>query len=184
MRANGWAHQDLGVTGWWKCGCGGFIELGWLWQSLGLLNFGHCQSSDENKFTIPRSLQNLTWRKFRDIDLLVGVSDVPSVGDHLGVNNSEDGFDTDGITWKDESLQHVHLGSSDLVVSILFIPGSVLVEPVIGLGLSVEVVAEVRWSRWGEPVSWSSRTKEVIDKFFIFSFCVILENSEASRLGA
>lgn len=104
MCANGWAHQDLGVTGVRKSGDGVFIELSWLWQGLGVLDFGERESSDENEFTIPRSLQDLTWWEFRDIDLLVGVSDVSGVGDHLCVDDGEDGFDTNGVARENESL--------------------------------------------------------------------------------
>jgi len=42
-------------------------------------------------------LQDLAWWEFRDIDLLVGVSDISGVADHLGVDHGEDGFDTNGI---------------------------------------------------------------------------------------
>jgi hypothetical protein len=40
-------------------------------------------------------------------------------------------------------LEHIDLGSLDLVVSILLVPESVLVEPVIGLGLGVKRISEV-----------------------------------------
>ena len=155
MCANSWAHQYLGVTGWWKCGHGVLIELSWLWQCLCFLNFSLSQSPDENEFTIPRSLQDLTWWQFGDIDLLIGVSYVSGVGDHLRIDDGEDSFDTNGIAWEYESLQHVNLGSSDLIISILFVPGSVFVKPVICLCPCIEWVTEVGWSRWSEPVSWS-----------------------------
>ena len=82
-------------------------------------------------------MQDLTWWEFRDIDLLVGVSHVSGVGDHLAVDDGEDGFDTNGIAGEYESLQHVHLGSSDFIVPIFFIPGSVFVEPVVCLCFGV-----------------------------------------------
>lgn len=182
--ANSGAHQDLGVTGWWKGGDGVLIELSGLGEGLGLLDLSHGESSNENEFTIPRSLQDLAWWEFRDVDLLVGVSHVSGVGDHLSVDDGEDGFDTDGVAGEYESLQHVHLGSSDLIVSILFIPGSVFIEPVVCLGLSVEGVAEVRWSWGSQPVGWSLGYQKIIYEFLILPLCIVLENTEAPRLCA
>lgn len=184
MGANGGAHQYLGVAGWGKGSHWNLIELGGLWECLGLLNFSQCQSSNENKLTIPRSLQHLTWGKLRDIDLFIWVSYISGISDHLAVDNGEDGFDTNSITWEHESLQHVHLGSSDLIIPILLIPGSIFIKPVICLCLCIEVVAEVWWSGRSQPVGGSLRYRKIIYQFFIFSFCIVLENTEASRLCA
>ena len=129
-------------------------------------------------------MQDLTGWQFRDVDLLVGVSDISGVGDHLGVDDGEDSFDTDGIPGEHESLEHVNLGSSDLIISILFVPGSVFVKPVVGLGLGIEWVAEVRGSRWGQPVSWSLSDEQIINQFLIFPLRIILEDSKASSLSA
>ena len=183
MCANSRAYQYLGVTSWWKCGNRVLIELGGLWQCLCFFDFSLSQSSNENKFTVPRSLQYLTWWKFGDIDLLIWVSYVSSVSDHLGVDNGENSFDTNGVAWENESLQHVNLGSSDLIVSIFFVPGSVLVEPVISLGPCIEWIAKVGRSRWSQPVGWSLSHKQIINQFLIFSFSVVLEYSKASWLG-
>lgn len=184
MCANSWAYQYLGVAGWWKGGYRIFIELSWLWQCLCFLDLSHGQSSDKNEFTIPRSLQDLSWWELRDIYLLVGVSDVSGVGDHLRVDNVEDGFDTNHIAWEYESLQHVNLSSSDLIISILFIPGSIFVEPVVCLGPNLEWVTEVGWSGWSEPVSWSLSAKDIINQFLILSFSIILKNSKVSWLSS
>ena len=81
-------------------------------------------------------------------------------------------------------MHHIHLGSLDLVVSVLLVPESVLVVPVISLSLGVERVSEVGWSRGGNPVSWSLGTQEVVNKLLVLSFVVLLNNTEASGLGA
>ena len=43
-------------------------------------------------------------------------------------------------------MEHVDLSSLDLIVSVFLVPESVLVEPVISLGLGVKGITEVGWS--------------------------------------
>ena len=180
MGANGGADENLGVTGVGKGGHGLLIQKGGVWKSVGLLNLGHGESSDEDDFSVPSGLEDLTWWKLRDIELLVGVSDVSGSSDHLVVDDTDDGLDTNDVGREDEALEHVDLSSLDLIVSILLVPKSVLIEPVIGLGLGVDWITEVGWSGRGNPVSWSLGTEEVVDKLFVLSLIVLLNDSEAS----
>lgn len=183
MSANGRAHQDLGVTGIGKSGHGLFIQKSGVWKGVGVLDLSHGKSSNEDDLTVPGGLKNLSWWKLRDIELLVGVPDVSSSSDHLVVDDGNDGLDTNDVGGEDESLEHVDLSSLDLIVSVFLVPESVLVEPVISLGLGVKWVSKVGWSGGGDPVSWSLGTEEVVDKLLVLSIIVFLEDSETSRLG-
>ena len=97
MSANGRAHQDLGVTGIGKSGHGLFIQKGGVWKRVGVLDLSHGKSSNEDDLTVPGGLKNLSWWKLRDIELLVGVSDVSSSSDHLVVDDGNDGLDTNDV---------------------------------------------------------------------------------------
>ena len=97
MGAHGRAHQNLGVSGVGKSGDGLLIQKGGVWKGVGVLDLGHGESSNEDDLSIPGGLENLTWRKLGDIELLVGVSDVSSSGDHLVVDDTDDGLDTNNI---------------------------------------------------------------------------------------
>ena len=97
MGANSRAHKNLGVTGIGKSGNGFFIEEGSGWQTVGFLDFRDGKSSDENKFTIPGGLENLTGWELRDIKLLVGVSDISGTGDHLIIDGHKDSLDTNDV---------------------------------------------------------------------------------------
>ena len=81
-------------------------------------------------------------------------------------------------------MEHVDLSSLDLIVSILLVPESVLIEPVISLGLGIEGVSKVGWSGGGNPVSWSLGTEEVVNKLLVLSIVVFLNDSETSGLSA
>ena len=81
-------------------------------------------------------------------------------------------------------MEHVDLSSLDLIVSVFLVPNSVLVEPVISLGLGVKWVSKVGWSGGGDPVSWSLGTEKVVNKLLVLSLIVLLDNTEASRLSA
>jgi hypothetical protein len=180
MSANGRAYQHLGVTGIGKSSDGLFIQKGGVWKSVGILDLSHGKSSNEDDLTIPGSLKNLSWWELRDIELLVGVSDVSSSSDHLVVDDGNDGLDTNDVRGEDESLEHVDLSSLDLIVSIFLVPESVLVEPVISLGLGVKWVSKVGWSGGGNPVSWSLGTEKVVNKLLVLSIVVFLNDSETS----
>ena len=119
------------------------IESGGLGESVGVLNLTVGKSSDKDELTIPGSLEDFTWGKLSNIEFLIGVSDVTSPGDHLIVDNSDDGLNSKSVTREDEALEHVDLGSLDFVILVLFVPKSIFVEPVIGLGFGIKWVAEV-----------------------------------------
>jgi len=161
MSANGRAYQHLGVTGIGKSSDGLFIQKGGVWKSVGILDLSHGKSSNEDDLTIPGSLKNLSWWELRDIELLVGVSDVSSSSDHLVVDDGNDGLDTNDVRGEDESLEHVDLSSLDLIVSVFLVPESVLVEPVISLGLGVKWVSKVGWSGGDKNYSYSRNDWQV-----------------------
>ena len=146
MRANGRANQDLRVTSVRQSGNGLFIQLGGERKSVGIFDFSKSKSSNEDNLTVPGGLEDLTRWEFRDIKFFIGISDVSSVSDHLTVDNGDDGLDTNDVSGEDETLHHVHLGSLDFVVSVLLVPESVLIEPVVNFSLGVKWVSEVGWS--------------------------------------
>jgi len=76
-------------------------------------------------------LGDLTWRKLRDVHLLVGVTDVTITGDHLVVDNSQDGLDTEHVVSEDEALEHVDLSATDFVVTVLFVPNSANISQIV-----------------------------------------------------
>ena len=184
MGANGGADEDLGVTGIGKGGSWLLIEEGGVWEGSSILDLGGGKSSNEDNLSVPVGLEDLTGWELRDIKLLVGISDISSSSDHLVVNNGDDSLDSNNVRGEDKTLEHIDLGSLDLVVSILLVPESVLVEPVIGLGLGVKRISEVWWSRWSNPVGWSLRAQKVINEFLILSLVVLLNDTEISSGGA
>lgn len=97
MGANGRAHKNLGVSGVGKGGNGLLIQKSGIWKGIGVLDLSHGKSSNEDDLTVPGGLKNLSWWKLRDIELLVGVSDVSSSSDHLVVDNGHDGLDTNNV---------------------------------------------------------------------------------------
>ena len=143
VSANGRADEHAGVACIGKRSGRALIQLGGGWQGPGLLGLGHCETSDEDHLAVPGGLQDLTWWQLGDVELLVGISDVSGSGDHLVVDDGEDGLDAEAVEGEDEALEHVDLGSLDLVVFVLFIPKPVLIEPVVGLGLGIQGVPEV-----------------------------------------
>lgn len=124
MGANSRAAKNGGVTGIGNRGLGFFIELGGGWKSVGLVDFRLGETSDEDKLSVPRGLKNLTWWKLRNIELLVGITDIPASGDHLSVDNSDESLDSEAVVSEDETLNHVHLSTSDLVILVLLVPNS------------------------------------------------------------
>lgn len=180
MGANGRANQYLRTDVWGKRYHWLFIQK-CRWSSrITLFDFALSESSDENNFSVPGGLQDLTWWKLWNIEFFIGVSDISSSGYHLVVHGQENSLQSNHVWGEDEPLQHVHLGSSDFVVSVGLVPNSVFVEPVVNLGLGVNRIAEVRWSGWGHPVGWSFGTEDVIYQFFILSFVIFLNDSEVS----
>ena len=126
MRADSRATHDTGVAGVWNGSLWLLIKLSWCGKRVGLINLWLCQTTDENKITIPRGLENLTRGKLRDIELLVGITHVSITSDHLIVKDSHQGLDAKNVVSEDESLDHVHLCATDLVVTVLFVPNSMV----------------------------------------------------------
>jgi hypothetical protein len=135
-----------------------FVELSSLGKCPGLSDLRNGKTTHKNELTVPRSLDNFTWGEVTDIDFLVGITDVAITGEHLVVNASEDGFNTQDVRADNESLEHVTLGTFDIVVTVLFVPKSkqinelllnyrnylpVLIEPVVYLGLHIKWIAKV-----------------------------------------
>ena len=97
MSANGRAHQNFGVSSVGKSGYGLLIQKGGVWKRVGVLDLGHGKSSDEDDLTVPSGLKNFSWWELRDVEFLVGVSDVSGSSDHLVVDDGNDGLDTNHI---------------------------------------------------------------------------------------
>jgi hypothetical protein len=183
MGANSGGDIDLGVTAVVQLGERLLIKSGGLGKSIRLIDLGLGQSSDEDELTVPGSLQDFTGRKFSNIDFLVSISDVTSSSDHLVVDDGDDGLDTKSVTGQDETLKHVDLGSLDLIISVFLVPQSVLIEPVVSLGLGIERIAEVRRARGGDPVSGPVRGEDVVSKLLRFAVVVVLKDAEVSLRG-
>lgn len=82
------------------------------------------QTAHENHLTVPGSLSNLTRGQFRDVELLVSITDVAITSNHLIVNYGEDCFDSERVVSEDEALEHVHLGTSNFIITVLLVPHS------------------------------------------------------------
>lgn len=131
MGANGGAHENLGVLGVGEGGHRSFVEQGRIWERASLLHLCLCQSSNENELSVPGGLENLTGRKLRDVELLVGVTDISSSRDHLLIECGDNGLDTEHVRTEDEALQHVDLSSLDFIVLVLLVPDSIMLGGVI-----------------------------------------------------
>ena len=82
------------------------------------------ETSDEDELSVPGSLEDLTRGQLRDVELLVGVTNVTITGDHLVVDDGDKSLDTEDVVAENEALDHVHLGATDLVVTVLLVPYS------------------------------------------------------------
>jgi hypothetical protein len=198
VSADGWTHQHHRVAGLGKGRLRGLVQSGGIWQSLGLFHFTESESSHENQFSVPSSLEHFSGGELRDVQLLVWVSHVSDSGNHLLVDASHEGLNSEDIAADDESLKHVDLSSLDFIVFILFIPESkilklilfsdwilpVLVKPVVDLGLGVNGVSEVGGSGGCYPELGLFIAKHVIDQLLVLPVIVLLENSEVSHLLA
>ena len=125
MGANGRAAHNLGVTGVGDSCLGFLVELGRGGESVGLVDFRLRETTDEDQITVPGGLENLTRGQLRDVELLVGVTHVSVSSDHLVVEHGDEGLDTKNVVTEDEALDHVHLGATDIVVTVLFVPNSI-----------------------------------------------------------
>lgn len=142
VSANSRTHQHVSVAcrveadlaDWVKEGGSGvFVFL--------LVIFGLGESSDENGGSVPDNLEDLSGRDFGDIDLKIGIPIVP--GPAVEPSDGGDCIEPAkvGEGGIEEGTEHIDLSSPD--VGLVFIVNSVLVEPVIDVGLEIDVVSEV-----------------------------------------
>ena len=81
-------------------------------------------------------------------------------------------------------MKHVDLGSLDFIASVLLIPYSVFIEPVVWLGLGIEWVAEVGWPGGCNPEHWLVSAKNVVNELLALSVSVVLQDAEVSGSNA
>jgi hypothetical protein len=178
VSANSWTHQDLRVSSVREGSNRDLVKGSGVWKGPRLSYLRESQSSNENKLSVPRCLEHFSRRKLRHIELLVRVSDVSGPGDHLLVEASDDCLNSKNVAAEHESLKHVNLGSLQIVILVLFVPESVLIEPVVDLGPRVEGVSEVGRSWWGDPELVFLVDLEVVDELLVLSLIVLLDDSE------
>lgn len=97
MGADSRAAQDGGVTGIRDLSLGLLVECGGGGERVGLVDLGLGETTHKDHFSVPGGLENLTWGELGDVQLLVGVSDVPVTGEHLVVDDSENGLDSENV---------------------------------------------------------------------------------------
>ena len=124
VSANGRANQNHGVSRVRERRNGGFVESGGIRKSIRFFDLGESQSTHEDKLSIPGSLKALSRGKLRDINLFVRVTNITNSGNHLLIEACHEGLHTQHVVTKYESLNHVHLSSLDLIVSVFFVPES------------------------------------------------------------
>jgi hypothetical protein len=183
MSANSRAAENWRVSGIWNRGLALLIKKGGGGEGVGEVDFGLGKATHKDHLSVPGSLEDLSWGKLRDIELLVGITNVTSTSDHLVVNDSDNGLDTEEVRADNESLDHVGLGTLNLVVSVLFIPESVLVEPVVVLGLGIKRIAEVRGAGGGNPEHIAVGSEKVVSQFLVLTLVVLLHNTEVTGSG-
>ena len=125
VSANGRAAHDRRVTGIRDGGLGFLVELGGGGEGVGLVDLGFGETSDEDEVTVPGGLEHLTGGQLRNVELLVGVTHVSVTSDHLVVQHSHQGLNSENVVSEDKALNHVKLGAANLVVTVFLIPGSV-----------------------------------------------------------
>ena len=97
MGADGGDGHNGGVSSIRDLELGFFIKLSGLGEVPGLSDFGVGESSYENELTVPRGLDDFARGQISDIDFLVGISNVSVSGEHLAVDASEDGLNTEDV---------------------------------------------------------------------------------------
>ena len=125
MCADGASADNAGVAGVGNGGLGLLVELGGCGQRVGLVDLRLGQTTHEDEITVPAGLQHLTGGQLRNVELLVCVTNVSVTSDHLIVNDGDEGLDAQDVVAENEALNHVHLRTTDFVVTILFVPNSI-----------------------------------------------------------
>ena len=124
MGADGRAAHNRGVAGIRNRRLGLLVELGGGGQSVSLIDLRLRETTHEDEITVPGGLEDLTGRELRDVQLLVGVTHVTITGDHLIIDDGDESLDTKDVVTENEALHHVHLSTSNLVVTVLLVPDS------------------------------------------------------------
>ena len=124
MRADSRAAHHGRVSSIRHWGLWFFIKLSRGRESIGLIDLRFGETSDEDKVTIPRGLKHLTRGKLRDVELLVSITNVSVASNHLIVQHSHKSLHSEDIVAEDKTLNHVHLSTFDLIVTVFFVPDS------------------------------------------------------------
>ena len=125
-------------------------------------------------------MEDLTRRQFRNIEFFVSITDISVTSDHLVVDDCDQSLDTENVVAKDEALNHVHLSTTDLIVTVLFIPDTILIEPIVGFGLLIERIAEVGRTRGGYPVHRPVGQSKIVNQLLVPALIVILHDAEVA----
>ena len=96
------------------------------------------------------------------------------------VNDSNEGLNTENVVTENETLEHIDLSTADFVITVLLIPGSVFIEPVVSLGLDIEGIAKVGGSRRSHPVHISVSGQDIVGQLLVLSIVVVLHDTEVS----
>ena len=125
-------------------------------------------------------MEDLTRRQFRNIEFFVSITDISVTSDHLVVDDCDQSLDTEDVVAKDEALNHVHLSTTDLIVTVLFIPDTILIEPIVGFGLLIERIAEVGRARGGYPVHRPVGQSKIVNQLLVPALIVLLHDAEVA----
>ena len=124
MCANGRRANDARVAGIGDGSLRFLVKLRGRWQSVGLVDFGLGQTTHEDKITVPGGLEHLARGQLRNVELLVSITNVSVTSDHLIVNHGDEGLHAQDVVAENEALDHVHLCTTNFVVTVLFVPNS------------------------------------------------------------
>ena len=136
-----------------------------------------CESPDEDGSSVPDDLKDLAWWDFRDINFKVGVSVVPSPS----IEPSNEGYCIEptkiGEASVVECTKHIYLGSPD--VSFMLVVDSVLVEPIIDVGLEIDVISKVSGPGGGDEETMLIGYGVVVVEILGGPLVVLRDQSEA-----
>ena len=184
VSANSRAAQNGRVTGIGNGGLRLLIKLGSGGQVVSEVDLRLSETTHKDHLTVPGSLKHFTWGQFRNVELLVSVTNVTSSGNHLVIDDSEDSLDAENIRRHDEALEHIDLSTLDFVIFVLLIPEAILIEPIVNLGLGIKRVAEVGRTRRGNPVHVTVSAQKVVCQLLVLAVIVLLHDTEvAGSLG-
>lgn len=101
------------------------------------------QSSNKDWSSVPYDLEDFPWWNFRNINFKIGVSIIPSPP----IESADDGHNVEPSEIGKSSVVYCieHIDLSPTYVGFVLIMDSVLVEPVVKVGLEVDMVSEISW---------------------------------------